>query len=287
MGSNIIGGLTLQELARRTWREVCTRDLLGRAAELAFFFLLAFFPMMIVVLSLISFMPTVQQTILFWLANLMPPDAKAILEKWLANAFGERRGGLLSFGLLFSIWAASNGMSALMKALNQAYEVEEWRPLWKSRLIALGLTIALSVLVIGGAALINYAEPVAEWLAKSIGAERLWELLGSGPYYLMGLLMLTLGMALIYYVAPNVTLHWMRIAPGTIFSAAGFILSSYLFSLYLNFAPSYDATYGSIGAIVVLMLWLYLLGLVMCIGGEINAEVHSAAGERVVEKERR
>jgi membrane protein len=287
MDGRVTGGLGLRELARRTWREVYTHNTLGRAAELAYYFLLAFFPMLIVLLSLISLVPTLKETVLFWVLSLMPPDAKQILRDWLTNVFGSRRGGLLSLGLVFSLWAASTGMTALMGALNEAYDVQEWRPFWKSRLIALGLTIALSILVIGGASAINYGEPVAKWIANRVGLGGVLTMLGSAPYYLMGLAMLTLGMGLIYYIAPNVQLNWIRIAPGTIFAVLSFILVSYLFSVYLTFAPSYDATYGSIGAIVVLMLWFYLLGLVICIGGEINAEIHKVAGERIIEKERR
>jgi len=280
-----MGGLGFVDLARRTWREIYRQDFLGRAAELAYYFLLAFFPMLIVLLSMISFIPPVKQTILFWISNLMPPDVKQILHDWLAGVFANRRGGVLSFGLVFSLWAASTGMSAMMTALNQAYEVEEWRPFWKSRLVALALTLALCVLVIGGAAVITYGQPVAEWIASRVGAGGASAELGSAPYYVMGFAMLTVGMGLIYYVAPNVKLNWIRIAPGSVFAVTGFIITSYLFSLYLQFAPGYDATYGSLGAIVVLMLWLYLLGLMICIGGEINAEIHKAAGERIVEKE--
>ena len=125
MNSAILGGLTLNELALKTWRAIRKHNCLGRAAELAFYFLLALFPLLIVLLNLISFMPPVQETILFWLSRLMPADANRIVEIWVQNVFANRSGGLVSFGLLFSLWAAATGMSALIAALNSAYEVAE------------------------------------------------------------------------------------------------------------------------------------------------------------------
>jgi membrane protein len=98
--------------------------------------------------------------------------------------------------------------------------------------------------------------------------------------------MLALGMGIMYYVAPNVQQRWRSIMPGCIFAIVAFLIVSFGFTLYLRYAPSYDITYGSLGAFIVLMVWLYLTGLIMCVGGEINAEIQSAAGERVVEKEK-
>ncbi len=285
MNSAILGGLTLNELALKTWRAIRKHNCLGRAAELAFYFLLALFPMLIVLLNLISFMPSVQETILFWLSRLMPADANRIVEIWVQNVFANRSGGLLSFGLLFSLWAAATGMSALIAALNSAYEVGEGRPFWKAQLVALGLTIALCLLVIGGAVLITSGDSWAPALANLVGYEKLIDRIWLVMRYLMGLAMLIIGMAIIYIFAPNVQQRWTWIAPGVLFAVVTFILASYLFSLYIQYAPSYNATYGSLGAVVVLMLWLYLMGLIMYIGGEINSEIATAAGKHVVRKE--
>ena len=285
MNSAILGGLTLNELALKTWRAIRKHNCLGRAAELAFYFLLALFPMLIVLLNLISFMPSVQETILFWLSRLMPADANRIVEIWVQNVFANRSGGLLSFGLLFSLWAAATGMSALIAALNSAYEVGEGRPFWKAQLVALGLTIALCLLVIGGAVLITSGDSWAPALANLVGYEKLIDRIWLVMRYLMGLAMLIIGMAIIYIFAPNVQQRWTWIAPGVLFAVVTFILASYLFSLYIQYAPSYNATYGSLGAVVVLMLWLYLMGLLMYIGGEINSEIATAAGKHVVRKE--
>ena len=284
MHSAILGGLTLKELALNTWRAIYKHNCLGKAAELAFYFLLALFPLLIFLLNLISFMPGVQATILFWLSRLMPPDATRIVETWVQNVFANRSGGLISFGLIFSLWAASNGVGALIAALNSAYEVEEGRPFWKAHLVALGLTIALCLLVIGGALLIAFGDPLARGLADLVSYQRTIGQIWLVIRYLMGLAMLTIGMAVIYIFAPNVRQRWTWIAPGALFAVLTFVTASYLFSLYIRYAPSYNATYGSLGAVIVLMLWLYLMGLIMYIGGEINFQITNAAGRRVVRK---
>jgi len=282
MHSAILGGLTLKELGLKTWRAICKHNCLGKAAELAFYFLLALFPLLIFLLNLISFMPGVQETILFWLSRLMPPDATRIVETWVQNAFANRSGGLISFGLILSLWAASNGVGALIAALNSAYEVEEGRPFWKAHLVALGLTIALCLLVIGGALLITFGDPLARGLANLVSYQRTVGQIWLVIRYLMGLAMLTIGMAVIYIFAPNVRQRWTSIAPGALFAVVTFVSASYLFSLYIRYAASYNATYGSLGAVIVLMLWLYLMGLIMYIGGEINSQITNAAGKRVV-----
>jgi membrane protein len=206
------------------------------------------------------------------------------VETWVQNVFANRSGGLISFGLIFSLWAASNGVGSLIAALNSAYEVEEGRPFWKAHLVALGLTIALCLLVIGGALLITFGDPLARGLANLVSYQRTIGQIWLVIRYLMGLAMLTIGMAVIYIFAPNVRQRWTWIAPGALFAVVTFVSASYLFSLYIRYAPSYNVTYGSLGAVIVLMLWLYLMGLIMYIGGEINSQITNAAGKRVVRK---
>jgi membrane protein len=282
--TSILGDVTLKELALKTWRAVYQHDCLGKAAELAFYFLLALFPLLIVLLNLISFMPGVQEIILFWLSRLMPRDATHIVEIWVQNVFANRSGGLVSFGLIFSLWAASTGVGALISALNSAYEVEEGRPFWKAQLVALGVIVALCLLVIGGAVLITFGDPLVSGLANLVGYQRTIGTIWLVIRYLMGLVMLLVGMAVIYLFAPNVRQRWTCILPGTLFAVVTFVIASYLFSLYIRYAPSYNAIYGSLGAVIVLMLWFYLMGLIMYVGGEINSQIGSAAGKGPVRR---
>lgn len=281
----MLGGLTFRQLVKTTWQNIYKDNSLGRAAELAYYFTLALFPMLIFLLSLISFIPGAQEIILGWFSTIMPRDAMAILRAWVESVFSNRSGGLLSFSLVFSLWAASNGVGALMQALNDAYKVKEGRPYWKAQLVAIGLTIALALLVMGGSFLVTFGEKPAWWIAGFLRLGSSFAVLWLAFSYIVGLAMLLIGMAVVYYVAPNVKQKLSWIIPGALFSVLALVGVSFLFSVYLRYAPSYSVTYGSLGTFVVLMIWLYLLGLIMCVGGEINAEIHDVSGERVVVKE--
>jgi membrane protein len=278
MGSRIFGGLTLKELALRAWREAYEDNAFSRAAELAYFYLLALFPMLIFLISVFSFLPGLQEALLDWLAKVMPHEARGLVADWVETVVSNRSGGLLSLGLLGSLWAASYGMGAAIDALNTAYDVEKGYPFWKTRLLAIELTIALSIFIVGGEVLIMFGDWLAMWWSEWIGLGATFTAVWRYFDYLIGLLLLTIGVDLIYYFAPNVKRKWRLITPGATFAVMSSLLASIFFSLYLRFAPSYSATYGSLGAVIVLMLWLYLLGLALFIGGEINSEIERAAG---------
>ena len=277
--------VTLKSLARRTCRAVSKHNCFGRAAELAYYFLLAFFPFLIFLLSFMTFMPGAQEVILAWFSKVMPPDATKLVNEWLGSVFSSRSRGLLPFGLVLSLWWASSGVNALVAALNTAYEINEGRPLWKTYFLAFGLTITLSLLVIGGVAIITFGEEPASWIADRLGLEARFSHIWNLVRYVTGFAMLIVGIGIIYHFGPNVEQKWRWVAPGTFFAGAGFIGVSFVLSLYLKLVPSYDATYGSLGAMIVFMLWLYLIGLILFIGGEINSEIVDAMGEPVIEKE--
>jgi membrane protein len=271
-----------KELLRRLRRDIALHDCLGKAAELAFFFQLAIFPFLIFLLSVIGFVPEAQQIILFWLGRLMPAEATTILEKWVAEFLSRKTGGILSFSLLFALWSASNGVRTLTLALNRAYEVNEGRPFWKSQLLALTLILALSVLITGGVALITFGDQLVIGIAGSeTGKYVLWRVF----HHVTGLIMLAIGIGSIYHFGPNIEQDWRSVIPGTLFAVVALIAVSYLFSVYLRYAPSYHAVYGSLGAFVVLMIWLYLMGLVLYLGGEINSEIRKLAGKPAAQKQ--
>jgi membrane protein len=258
-----------------------------RAAELAFYFLLAFFPLLIFLISILGFAPSAQDRLVDYLTKAAPPEATGLLRDWVRDVAGKSTGSLLSFSLLGSLWAASSGMAALMRTLNIAYQVEEGRPWWKSRLVAIGLALGLGIFVGGGALLIIFGDALAAALANWFGLGEVFAAVWPYVDYLIGLALLTVGMGLIYYFAPNAEQRRRWITPGAIFAVVAAVIASFLFSIYLRYAPSYSATYGSLGAVIVLMLWLYILGLAIFLGGEVNAEVEMAAGRPIRQKESR
>jgi membrane protein len=278
MMRRVLGGLTLRELARQAFERAYKDNAFGRAAELAYYFLLALFPMLIFLISVFGRLRGLQQELLTWLSRVMPSEAMGLVNDWVRDVADNSSRSLLSLGLFGSLWAASSGVGALIGALNTAYEVAEDRPYWKARLLAIGLTVALCIFLVGGTALIMFGDLFAERLAVRLGlgaaVAQSWRYVD----YLLGMALLWAGIEAIYYLAPNVKGRWQLVTPGALFAVFAFIFMSILFSRYLRIAPSYSATYGSLGAVIVLMLWLYLLGLILFLGAEINSVIERASG---------
>jgi membrane protein len=284
-GRSFLGGLSFTELAKRVWSEANENDAFSHAAELAFYFLLAFFPLLIFLISVLGFMPSAQDRLVDYLAQAMPSEAKLLLRDWVNNIARQTTGSLLSLSLLGALWAASSGMAALMRTLNIAYEVDEGRPWWKARLVAIALVLALTVFVVGGSLLIIFGDKLAAALSGWFGLGEVFTAVWPYVDYLIGLALVVVGIGAIYYLAPNAAQNWRWITPGAVFAVAAMAIASFLFSIYLGYAPSYSATYGSLGAVIVLMLWLYILGLAIFLGGEVNSEIGKAAGRAVRQKE--
>lgn len=285
MKNHWLGGLTLGELAYKIWLEIYEGRILSRAAELAYYFSLALFPMLIFLTSLIGFLPDAQENIFRALSSVMPGDAMKLVDETIHDAVRNRSGGLISFGVLGAFWAASGGVSAVMNALTDAYDVKEGRSFWKVRLTAIGLTVILAMLIVVGVILIMFGDHFSVWLAARLGLGAAFVVFWSMVDYLLGLAFVFLGLQFIYYFGPNIKQGWRWITHGAVFAVASLVIASLLLSLYLRYGPSYSATYGSLGAVIVLMLWLYMIGAAVIIGGEINANISQAA-HRAIDQNR-
>lgn len=286
MSCKMFGELTLKQLGLNVWRESNEDNVFGGAAELAYYFLLALFPMLIFLTSLVGFLPGLQAKILSALAQIAPADAMKLVEDTLMDVISHRSGGLISFGILGTLWASSSGVESLIGTLNVAYEAKEKRSFWKVRLIAIGLTISFALLVISGAALVMFSHKLSDWLNELLGFGTALSVVGSIIGYIIGLTFIFLGIQLLYYFGPDVKQKWKWITPGAAFAVIAILVGSFLFSLYLRVAPSNSATYGSLGAVITLMLWLYLIGLALLIGGEINSEIEKSCNKPPVKKQK-
>lgn len=280
-----LGGLGWRELAKRVWAEVQEDRVFGRAAELSYYFLLALFPFLIFLTSVIGIVlgsgTGTRHTFFQYLARIMPPSAFQLIDSTMYEVSESSGGGKLSFGILAALWAASNGLGAITESLNTAYDLKETRPWWKQRLSAIGLTMALSILIIGALILVVAGGRIAEWLTAHYGL---------GPVFPIGwkiiqwpvvLACMTFAFALIYYVAPDFREQaWQWLTPGSVIGVALWLLVSLGFRVYLHYFNSYSATYGSLGAVIILMLWLFLTGAAVLIGGEVNSEIENAAANQ-------
>ena len=280
-----LGGLSWSDLGRRVWGEVQKDKVFGRAAELSYYFLLALFPFLIFLTSIIGIVlgsGTGTRHMLFnYLARIMPPAAFQLLDNTMLEVSKASSGGKLSFGILAALWAASNGMSAITESLNTAYDLKESRPWWKQRLMAVALTVSLSILIIAALILVVSGGRIAEWLAHIYGFGPVFPLAWKIIQWPVILLCMILAFALIYYFAPDSRKQsWKWLTPGAAIGVVLWLLVSLAFRAYLHFFDSYSATYGSLGAVIILMLWLYLTGAAVLIGGEVNSEIENAAAHK-------
>jgi len=262
---------TFKQFLTKIWSESVKDDVFGTAAELSYYFLLALFPLLIFLTSLIGFLPITHSGLVNDIERVVPPDAMKLVRETLADVVSHRNGGLLSFGLIFSLWSASSGVASLMGGLNRAYNVAETRSFWKKRLIAIGLTIATVLLVASGSVMILIGHRLGRWVVRAFDVGIEVAVVSTISGYVIGLVLLLTGIGSLYFFGPA-TKTKQPVKPGAAFATTGVVIGSLLFSLYLRMAPSASATYGSLGAVITLMLWLYLIGLVLLIGAEINSE---------------
>ncbi len=211
-------------------------------------------------------------------ALALPPMAMEQINP-VIDQLQEQKAGLLSFGIVVALWTASVGFRSLMNAMNRAYDVEEGRPSWKLILLSLAYTVGIAVLLLLSAGLMIVGPQVMEWLASQVGLKDVVVLLWTWLRWPVIVLMLMLVVALLYYVAPDVKQEFRFITPGSVLAVLVWILASIAFGIYVQNFADYNATYGSIGAIIVLLLYLYISSAVLLFGAELNAVIEHASVE--------
>ena len=276
------GGLTWKELGRRTGARVYKDDVLGKAAQLSYFFIFALFPLLFFLASLLGYFTQsgtqMRAGLLRYLAAVVPRKASVLIRDTLDEITLASSGGKVSFGLLVALLTASFGMGSVISTLNAAYGVKESRPWWKAQALAVSLTVALALFIISALALILYGGNIGEWVAEELAFGDAFTLVWGVLQWPIVLAIVLLAFALIYYFAPNVKdMRWQWITPGSVLGLTVWLLVSFAFRLYLSFFDTYSATYGSLGAVMVLLLWLYLTGVAILVGGEMNAAIEDAA----------
>ncbi|MBY8914401.1 YihY family inner membrane protein [Bacillus sp. YC2] len=246
----------------------------SKSAELAYFFLLSLFPLMIFMLTLTAYLPISTEDVLGAVDQYAPDSAMSMVKSITEQTLNNRSGGLLSFGIIAVLWSASNGMNAIVRAFNHAYEVEENRSFIIIRLTSIFLTIAMVITILIALLLPVFGREIGLLAADFIGAPDLFLNVWSVVRWVISPLILLIVFTALYIFAPNKRLSFRFVLPGAVFAAAGWIIVSMLFSFYVGTFANYSATYGSIGGIIVLMIWFYLTGTLLILGGEINALLH-------------
>jgi membrane protein len=274
-----LGGLGVVELGKRVFREIQEDNVTGYAAQIAYYFLFSLFPFFLFLTAVIAYIPVpnLLDRIIELLGEMLPADALHLVQDNVRTLVTERRGGLLSLGIVLALWTASAAMSAIMDALNRAYGVKEGRPFWKSKGLALLLTVGFTLFIVGSMVLLIFGPQIGEWIAGKVGLGAVFDVAWNILRWPVILFLMILAMAILYYAAPDVKQEWKWITPGVVLAVLGWILASLAFSYYVNNFGAYDKTYGSIGAVIILLTWMYLTGLFILVGGEINSEIEHAA----------
>jgi membrane protein len=268
-----------KDLLIKTGREMIADNCLGLAAQLSYYFVLALFPALLFLVAVISFMPVagLLDTITGMLAHVAPSEVIAIIQDQVLKIAHDKSGGLLTLGMLGTIWSTSSGVDAIIDTLNQAYDINEGRPWWKVKATALALTVGLAIFIVVAFGLVvagpQLAEKVASWFHLGAAFEWSWKILQWPVVFVL----VSTAIAMVYYFAPDAQQEWTWITPGSILATALWLLVSLGFRFYVIHFGSYNATYGTIGGVIILMLWFYMSGLAVLAGAELNAEIEHAS----------
>ncbi len=271
--------LSWSELLKRTVREMLADNCLNLAAQLAYYFFLALFPALLFLVAIVSFIPVehLLDTITSTLARVAPFEVISIIQDQVQKLAHDKNGGLLTLGIFGTIWSTSSGVNAIIDTLNQAYDIQEGRPWWKVKAVALGLTVALAVFIVTSFVLVvagpTLAEKVADWFHLGVVFEWTWKIV----QWPLVFALVSLAIAMVYYYAPDAEQEWVWITPGSLMATGLWLIISLGFKIYVANFTSYNATYGAIGGVIVLMLWFYVSSLAILAGAELNAEIEHAS----------
>lgn len=278
-----------RDLFKKTWAEFQADNGMGLAAQLAYYFFLALFPALLFIVALTSFLPAQDliTRVVGMLQGVAPQEVITIVTDQLANIANGKQGGLLSFGVIAALWSSSAAMVAIIDALNRAYDVEDARPWWKQRVTAVLLTLGVAIFMLLSFGLIVAGPELADWVASRVGLGSAFAWTWKIVQWPLVFALVATAIGFIYYFAPDVEQDFVWITPGSLLATVLWMLGSLAFRIYVVNFGSYNETYGAIAGVMVLMLWLYLSGLSIIMGAEMNAEIEhasphgKAAGEKV------
>ncbi|MBP1155904.1 MULTISPECIES: YihY/virulence factor BrkB family protein [unclassified Paenibacillus] len=249
-------------------------DVPAMGAQLTYYLILSFFPFLIFVIAVLSFTDLNTKDGIEGLTQIMPDLSIQLIMSVFNEIDGSKSGSLLSIGLLATLWSASNGVNAVIKALNKAYDEEENRPFWKVRGTSILFTVILAIVILFAFIMLVFGRVIGEMIytfaLSSDGFDTFWRV----GQFAIPLVIMVIVFVLLYRFTPNLRLTVKEVLPGAIFATFGWVVTSLLFSFYVNNFGNYTKTYGSIGGIIVLLMWLYLSSIIIVLGGEINATLY-------------
>lgn len=266
---------------KELFSSIADDDIIGRSAELAYYFFFAIFPGFIFLSSLADIFSGqqggVRTTVMQHLASILPPQADTVLQQAFA-ASGQHAGGL-TFGILLTLWTATAGMSGACDTLNAVHDVKESRPWWRVQLTALILTVITTILILGSIGVLFAGDSILRAIGHGIPGP-VWALVKIGQWA-VAVVLVAMIFGITYYLAPDIKdREWHWITPGTVLGIFLWAVASFGLRLYVHYNDSYSSSYGSIGAVMILLLWFYIAGFALLTGGEVNAVMEDIAAHR-------
>jgi membrane protein len=265
----------------RTYYEVDRNHVFQMAAAMAYYFVLSLFPSLILLSAAVAYLPVPDlfNQAINLMSRFVPPDSMGLVKKVLADVISPNRETFLSLGVLGTLWAASGGLAASIEALNVAYDVKEARSFWKTRLVALSLAFVIGTLLLLALAVMIVGPRFGEWLAAKVHMS--WVFVWAWPYihWTLSVVFTVLAVEALYFLAPNIKQRFLATLPGAVMAVTAWVGLSYLLGIYFRSFANFNKTYGTLGAAVALMVWLYWTSFAILVGAELNAELAKVSAE--------
>jgi membrane protein len=264
-----------------TYSDVVRNHTLQMAAALAYYFVLSLFPALIFLSAVVAYLPVPDlfNQALALLARFLPPDAMGLVHRVLADVMSPNKGTFLSLGILGTLWAASGGFAAVIEALDIAYDVRDDRPFWKTWPLAVGLAFLTEALLLVALSVMVVGPRFGQWLAGKVHLSGFFVLLWPLIHWTIAIGFTILAVEALYFLAPNVKQRLRATLPGALVAVGCWITLSYLLGLYFRHFGNFNKTYGTLGAAIALMIWLYWTAFAMLVGAELNQELAKISKE--------
>ena len=269
-----------------TYGDVLRNHTLQMAAALSYYFVLSLFPSLIFLSAIVAYLPVPNlfDQALSMMARFLPPDSMGLVRRVLSDVITPNRGTFLSFGILGTLWTASGGFAAAIEALNIAYDVEDDRPFWKTRPLAVGLALLTGALMLIALSVMIVGPRFGEWLAGRVHLSYFFVLLWPYIHWSIAIGFTILAVEALYFLAPNVKQRFLATLPGAMLAVGCWLALSYLLGLYFRHFANFNKTYGTLGAGIALMTWLYWTGFAMLVGAELNSELAKISRKGKIEE---
>jgi len=271
-----------------TYEDVSRNHTLQMAAALSYYFVVSFFPALILLSAIVAYLPIPDlfNQALSLMARLLPPDSMGLVRTVLSDVITPNRGTFLSLGVLGTLWTSSGGFSAAIEALNIAYGIQDDRPFWKTRPLAMGLAIVIGALMLVALSVMIVGPAFGEWVARRVHLSHLFVPVWPYIHWSIAIGFTILAVEALYFLAPNVKQRLWATLPGAVLAVACWIGLSFLLGLYFRHFASFNKTYGTLGAAIALMTWLYWTGFALLVGAELNCEIAKISAQGKIEQKR-